>query len=111
SVCEHKQHAEGGAPETDRAQQHDESRRTWYQPAGDTHPDQAEPSHLAGWMRVRVPVMVMGVLVRVPVVVVMVVIVRVPVVVVVHRGTAAEDPGEHGRADGSDQDSAGDAEP
>jgi hypothetical protein len=58
-------------------------------------------------MRVRVPVMVMGVLVRVPVVVVM--IVRVPVVVVVHRGTAAEDPGEHGHADGSDQDSAGDA--
>jgi hypothetical protein len=47
-------------------------------------------------MRVRVPVMVMGVLVRVP-------------VVVVHRGTAAEDPGEHGHADGSDQDSAGDA--
>jgi hypothetical protein len=48
-------------------------------------------------MRVRVPVMVMGVLVR------------VPVVVLVHRGTAAEDPGEHGHADGSDQDSAGDA--
>jgi hypothetical protein len=57
-------------------------------------------------MRVRVSVMVMGVLVRVPVVVM---IVRVPVVVVVHRGTAAEDPGEHGHADGSDQDSAGDA--
>jgi hypothetical protein len=60
-------------------------------------------------MWVRVPVVITVVIVRVPVVVVMVV--RVPVMMVVNRGTAAEDSGEHGDADGGDQDTTGDAKP